>query len=99
MAREIVAAARFPNQVVDQVTEVHVKLWRVFAGEDGGWRRSGAGREGDLGRQRPIFVTAAHAELADRFAIDPPEQRAKERNLTYVKLDGEVGISETVPAL
>ena len=33
-----------------------------------------------------------HAELADRFAIDPPEQRAKERNLTYVKLDGEVGI-------
>lgn len=31
MAREIVAAARFPNKVVDQVTEVHVKLWRVFA--------------------------------------------------------------------
>ena len=34
MAREIVAAARFPNEVVDQVTEVPVKLWSVFVAED-----------------------------------------------------------------
>ena len=37
MALEIVASARFPrfpNEVVDQVTEVLVKLWRVFVAED-----------------------------------------------------------------
>ena len=33
-----------------------------------------------------------HAELADLFTIDPLEQQAKERDLNYVKLDGEVGI-------
>ena len=26
--------ARIPNEVVDQVTEVPVKLWRVFVAED-----------------------------------------------------------------
>ena len=33
-AREIVAAAGFPDQVADQVTEVLVKLWGVFVAED-----------------------------------------------------------------
>jgi succinyl-CoA synthetase beta subunit len=33
-----------------------------------------------------------HEALADRSAVDPLEQRAKERDLNYVKLDGEVGI-------
>jgi succinyl-CoA synthetase beta subunit len=30
--------------------------------------------------------------MADKSAVDPLEQRAKERDLNYVKLDGEVGI-------
>jgi succinyl-CoA synthetase beta subunit len=33
-----------------------------------------------------------HEAMADRSAVDPLEQRAKERDLNYVKLDGEVGI-------
>src|SRR5205814_3747161 len=33
-----------------------------------------------------------HEAWADRSAVDPLEQQAKERDLNYVKLDGEVGI-------
>ena len=33
-----------------------------------------------------------HEALEDKAAVDPLEQRAKEKNLNYVKLDGEVGI-------
>jgi succinyl-CoA synthetase beta subunit len=33
-----------------------------------------------------------HEALEDTSAVDPLEQRAKERDLNYVKLDGEVGI-------
>jgi succinyl-CoA synthetase beta subunit len=102
-AREIVAAAQFPPQVADQVTDVLVKLWKVFVAEDA-----------TLVEVNPLVKTADgtivaldakvtlddnadfrhpdHAELADRFAVDPLEQRAKERDLNYVKLDGEVGI-------
>ncbi len=33
-----------------------------------------------------------HEALEDTSAVDPLEQRAKERDLNYVKLDGDVGI-------
>ena len=33
-----------------------------------------------------------HAELEDKAAADPLEAKAKEKDLNYVKLDGEVGI-------
>ena len=33
-----------------------------------------------------------HEEFEDKAAADPLEQRAKEKNLNYVKLDGNVGI-------
>src|SRR6185312_7724958 len=33
-----------------------------------------------------------HEALVDQAAVDPLEQRAKEKDLNYVKLDGEVGI-------
>jgi succinyl-CoA synthetase beta subunit len=102
-AREIAEAAQFPPEVLDQVTEVLVKLWRVFVAEDA-----------TLVEVNPLVKTADgtvvaldakvtlddnadfrhpdHAELADRFAVDPLEQQAKDRDLNYVKLDGEVGI-------
>jgi succinyl-CoA synthetase beta subunit len=102
-AREILAAAQFPDEVADQVSEVLVKLWEVFVAEDA-----------TLVEVNPLVRTADgailaldakvtlddnadfrhpdHAELADRFAIDPLEQQAKDRDLNYVKLDGEVGI-------
>jgi succinyl-CoA synthetase beta subunit len=31
-------------------------------------------------------------ELRDTFAVDPQEQAAKERDLNYIKLDGQIGI-------
>jgi succinyl-CoA synthetase beta subunit len=38
------------------------------------------------------FRHADHAELEDTAAADPLEAKAKENDLNYVKLDGEVGI-------
>src|SRR6478735_7464094 len=39
-----------------------------------------------------LFRHPANAELRDAGGEDPQEQMAKERGLTYVKLDGNVGI-------
>jgi succinyl-CoA synthetase beta subunit len=39
-----------------------------------------------------LFRHAENAELRDPSAEDPQEQMAKERGLTYVKLDGDIGI-------
>src|SRR5439155_1468301 len=38
------------------------------------------------------FRQPGHAALEDASAVDPLEQAAKEKNLNYVKLDGQVGI-------
>src|SRR6185437_14010912 len=38
------------------------------------------------------FRQPGNAEFVDVAATDPLEQKAKEKNLNYVKLDGEVGI-------
>jgi succinyl-CoA synthetase beta subunit len=38
------------------------------------------------------FRHPGHAEFEDSSAVDPLEQRAKEKDLNYVKLDGQVGI-------
>jgi succinyl-CoA synthetase beta subunit len=39
-----------------------------------------------------LFRHAGNAELRDPSAEDPQERMAKERGLTYVKLDGDIGI-------
>jgi succinyl-CoA synthetase beta subunit len=102
-AREIVAAAQFPNDVADQVCDVLVKLWGVFVAEDATLVevnplvRTADGAVLALDAKVTLddnadFRHPDHAELADRYAIDPLEQQAKDRGLNYVKLDGEVGI-------
>ncbi len=102
-AREIVAAAQFPDDVADQVSDVLVKLWGVFVAEDATLVevnplvRTADGTVLALDAKVTLddnadFRHPDHAELADRFAIDPLEQQAKDRDLNYVKLDGEVGI-------
>jgi succinyl-CoA synthetase beta subunit len=102
-AREIVAAAQFPNDVADQVSDVLVKLWGVFVAEDATLVevnplvRTADGAVLALDAKVTLddnadFRHPDHAELADRYAIDPLEQQAKDRDLNYVKLDGEVGI-------
>jgi succinyl-CoA synthetase beta subunit len=102
-AREIVAAARFPAEVADKVVHVLVKLWEAFVGSDATLvevnplARVASGDVVALDGKVTLddnanFRQPGNAELVDVAAADPLEQKAKEKHLNYVKLDGEVGI-------
>lgn len=102
-AQEIVQAANFPADVRDAVADVLVKLWDVLVKEDATLVevnplvKTEAGEILALDGKVSLDDNAAfrhpdHAELADLAATDPLELRAKELDLNYVKLDGEVGI-------
>jgi succinyl-CoA synthetase beta subunit len=102
-AREIVEAAKFPADVADQIAEVLKSLWKVFIAEDAllvevnPLVKTGDGKivalDGKVSLDENAgFRHAEHEALADKAAADPLEARAKEKNLNYVKLDGEVGI-------
>ncbi|MFC0526353.1 ADP-forming succinate--CoA ligase subunit beta [Phytohabitans kaempferiae] len=102
-AREIVAQAGFPAEVADQVAEIAVKLWETFVAEDATLvevnplAKTNSGQVLCLDAKVTLDGNAAfrhpqHEELVDQAAVDPLEQRAKEKDLNYVKLDGEVGI-------
>lgn len=102
-AARIVDEAGFPVHIRDQVTAVLVRLWRVLVEEDATLVEvnplvlSGNGTVLALDGKVTIddnahYRHASHADLVDREASDPIELRAKEFDLNYVKLDGEVGI-------
>jgi succinyl-CoA synthetase beta subunit len=103
-ARRIVAAARFPDRVADQIADIAVGLWRAFVAEDATLVEvnplalTSDGRVLCLDAKVTLDDNASfrhpdHEQLADRSAVDPLEQRAKEKDLNYVKLDeGSVGI-------
>jgi succinyl-CoA synthetase beta subunit len=102
-AREIVTHAGFPADVTDQVVEIAVKLWQAFVAEDATLvevnplAKTGSGQVLCLDAKVTLDGNAAfrhpeHEELVDQAAVDPLEQRAKEKDLNYVKLDGAVGI-------
>jgi succinyl-CoA synthetase beta subunit len=103
-AREIVDAANFPVDIKDQVADVLVALWGVFTAEDATLVevnplvKTGDGRILALDAKVTLDDNASfrHPEVfqayADKHAVDPLEARAKEKDLNYVKLDGEVGI-------
>jgi succinyl-CoA synthetase beta subunit len=106
-AREIVAEAHFPDDVADQVAGVLVQLWDAFVGADATLvevnplAKVGDGNGGFSVKALDGKVTLddnagfrqpGNADLADAEAGDPLEARAKEKDLNYVKLDGEVGI-------
>jgi succinyl-CoA synthetase beta subunit len=102
-AQEIVAAAKFPAEVADQVADVIVKLWETFVSEDATLVevnplvRDPEGKIVALDGKVTIDENAAfrhpeHAALVDQQAEDPLEAKAKEKGLNYVKLDGQVGI-------
>jgi succinyl-CoA synthetase beta subunit len=103
-AREIVDAANFPADIREQVAEVLVRLWRVFTAEDATLVevnplvKTGDGRILALDAKVTLDDNASfrHPEVfkayADTHAVDPLEARANEKDLNYVKLDGEVGI-------
>ena len=102
-AAEIVAAAGFAADVAPQIADVIQRLWRVYDEEDATLVevnplvRTGDGRIVALDGKVSLDANAdfrhpGHAELEDTAAADPLEARAKEQDLNYVKLDGEVGI-------
>ena len=102
-ARPIVEAAGLDEDVLDQVAEVLSKLAEVASGEDATLIEVNplivtAGREVvALDAKVTIDGNALfrHQDLAEIEAgadEDPQEAMAKEKGLTYVKLDGNVGI-------
>ena len=103
LAREIVTAARFPDDVAEQVVAIAVSLWKVFVGEDATLVEVNPLAKTPDGTVLALdgkvsldenagFRHAEHAELEDSAAADPLEQQAKAKDLNYVKLDGQVGI-------
>jgi succinyl-CoA synthetase beta subunit len=102
-AVEIAEAAGFKADLVDKVSDVFVKLYNVYKGEDATLVEvnplilSEAGEIIALDGKVTLddnaeFRHASHALLEDKAAADPLEAKAKENDLNYVKLDGEVGI-------
>jgi len=102
-AAEIVAEAKFPADVADQVADVLVKLWDVFVKEDATLVEVNPLVKTPDGQVMALdgkvtlddnadFRHPDHAALVDIEATDPLEVKAKEKGLNYVKLSGEVGI-------
>jgi len=101
-AREIVDAAGLDEDVRDQAAEVLVKLAEVASSEDASLievnplivtnDREVVALDAKVTIDgNALFRHQDLAEIADT-ADDPQEAMAKEKGLTYVKLDGNVGI-------
>jgi succinyl-CoA synthetase beta subunit len=100
-AVEIAKAANFPAELVDEVAKVFVKLYEVFRKEDATLVevnplvRTKDGRilalDGKVSLDDNAEFRHQRAEM-ERDQLDPLEAKAKEMDLNYVKLDGEVGI-------
>ena len=102
-AREIVEQAKFDAETAAKVVPVLVKLGEVYAKEDATLVevnplvKTGDGEILALDGKVSLddnaeFRHEDHAALADKSSADPLEEKAKENDLNYVKLDGEVGI-------
>ena len=102
-ALEIVKGGQFPADVQDQVVEVLLKLWAAFVAEDATLMeinplvKTSDGKVVALDGKVTLddnaeFRHPTHEALVDHAAANPLEAAAKEKNLNYVKLDGQVGI-------
>ena len=102
-AVEIIKKGGFPSDVVDGVAEVLVKLWKTFRETDATLvevnplvkTSSGAIVALDGKVTLDDNATFRHSEnesLVDHASTNPLETLAKEKDLNYVKLDGEVGV-------
>jgi succinyl-CoA synthetase beta subunit len=102
-AAEIVDAAGFPAEVRDQVIAIAVQLWDTFAKEDATLVEVNPLAKAPDGTvlaldakvtldENAHFRHPQHEELEDSASADPLEAAAKEKDLNYVKLEGEVGI-------
>ena len=102
-AAEIVEAAGFAEDVREDVAAVLVKLGEVYKKEDATLVevnplvKTGDGKILALDGKVSLddnaeFRQPEHEALVDKSAENPLEAKAKENDLNYVKLDGEVGI-------
>jgi succinyl-CoA synthetase beta subunit len=102
-AHEIAVAGRFPEEVRDQVENVLIKLWDVFVKEDATLVEVNPlvrtpddvviALDGKVSLdENADFRHPDHAAFVDNAAENALELAAKEKNLNYVKLDGQVGI-------
>jgi succinyl-CoA synthetase beta subunit len=102
-AREIAERAGIDEDVRDGVAKMLVKLDEVARAEDATLievnplivteEREVVALDAKVTvDNNALFRHEELAELRDRSAEDPQEQMAKEKGLTYVKLDGNVGI-------
>jgi len=103
LARSIAEQGHLPEAALDGAAELLEKLWQVFVNEDATLVEvnplilTGDGKVVALDGKVSLDENAGfrhpeHGALEDKSAVDPLEQLAKEKNLNYVKLDGEVGI-------
>jgi succinyl-CoA synthetase beta subunit len=102
-AIEIAKGGQFPSDVIDQVAEVLVKLWQAFRKEDATLMeinplvKTSSGKVIALDGKVTLddnssFRHPEHEILVDHESTNPLEKLAKEKDLNYVKLDGQVGI-------
>ena len=102
-ALEIAKGGQFPADVIDQVAEVLIKLWHAFVKEDATLMeinplvKTVDGKVVALDGKVTLddnagFRHPEHEVLVDHASTNPLEKLAKEKDLNYVKLDGQVGI-------
>lgn len=102
-AIEIIKKGGFPSDVVDGVAQVLVKLWKTFRETDATLvevnplvkTSSGAivALDGKVTLDdNANFRHPENESLVDHASTNPLEALAKEKDLNYVKLDGEVGV-------
>jgi succinyl-CoA synthetase beta subunit len=102
-AGAIARAARFPEELIGKVAPVFERLWQVYRDEDATLVEvnplvlTESGEVIALDGKVTLDDNAAfrhpeHAALADAGDVDPLEAKAKEHDLNYVKLDGQVGV-------
>lgn len=102
-ALEIAKGGQFPADVLDQVADALVKLWQAFIKEDATLMEINPLVKTTDGKvialdgkvtldDNAVFRHLEHEALVDHDATNPLEKLAKEKDLNYVKLDGQVGI-------
>lgn len=102
-ALEIAKGGKFPDDVLDQVADVIMKLWQAFIKEDATLMeinplvKTADGKiialDGKVTLdENSSFRHPDHENLVDHDSTNPLEKLAKEKDLNYVKLEGQVGI-------
>ncbi|MEU2039136.1 ADP-forming succinate--CoA ligase subunit beta [Nocardia niwae] len=102
-ARSIAEQGHLPADVLDAAAVTIQKLWEVFVAEDATLVEVNPlvrtpqdeilALDGKVTLDENAgFRHPEHEAFADKDATDPLELKAKENDLNYVKLDGEVGI-------